>query len=1035
MGSWFQSKKQDRQQTQPMSGLRVQSSIEGKPIPRGWGQARVAGNLIWYGDFSAVAIQQKSGGGGKGGGATGGGGKGQQGNVQYSYYTSFALGVCEGPIASIDRAWVNKSVGNIPAQFALEVFNGDYAQLPWGYLSTAHPDQALNYRGLAYVAQAGLFLGSSAELPNYSFEVTFDISWATDDIPDANPRDVVVDFLTNPYAGVPSWPSGRLASLDNYADACQAAGLFVSPIITEQAEASSFLTALLAATNATARWSSGMLDIVPWFDEPITGNGVTYTPDVTPEFDLVNDDFLPSDGDGQPIQSKRRPPNERTNALTLEYLSRDDAYDPVVVDAKDQASIQQYGLRPSDVRNAHMICLGDAARLSAYLQLAREQIPNTYSFTLGARFIMLDVEDIVTLTRPEMSMYRQAVRIIEITENDDGSLSMEAEEFNGTVGAPRYGRQATEGYEPNTNVDPGGINDPIIFEPTDQLGAVDSPLGGGLQVWAAISGVDTALWGGCNIYASYDGVTFSYVGDVKGPARMGVTTAPLPAFGVNPTGPNVDETNTLAVDLSMSASSLLSGTTDDALGLNTASYVGGEIIAYRDATLTGPNAYDLDYLVRGAYGTEGAMIAGAKPAGTKFARLDQGIFKMPYDQSRIGSTIYLKFQSFNIWGGGLQDIADVPAYTYELTGEAMVSPLPDVQNLRDAYTDGFMELSWDEVTDFRSGIRYKIFEGATYEGAVQRADQAHPPFKFQGSGTFWVIAYCQPVPGRYVYSENATSRAVVGNMLTENVVITSNQKADGWLGTFTNMGMEGIPPNAIIRLSGADDILADPDVLVNPDILNAGGIVASGYYTIPAADRINLGRVGDIYLNATWSIAGSPVGGDILTEPDVLAMPDVLGSESTQYVDGWIEVRTSDDGVTWSDWQKYMPGVFHTNWIDLRFGLSTVNPAVIAYGLEFTFTASVPARIDHYQAMTVTGAGLTITFEPDDASTPAPFNGGPLVGGVNNTTLPFYQFTWPNQAGDVLVIDSLTLSNCVFHIENAGLPVTRTNVNATFEGY
>lgn len=1033
MGSFFATKKQDRQQTQPMMGLRVQSSIEGKAIPRGWGQNRVSGNLIWYGDFNAVPIQQSSGGGGgKGGGATGGGGKGQQGNVQYSYYTSFAIGICEGPIVGVDRLWVNKAVGVIGPSFQLELFLGDYSQIPWGYLSSAHPDQALNYRGLAYAAQSGLFLGSSAELPNYSFEVTFEISYATDDIPDANPRDVVVDFLTNPYCGVPSWPPARLASMDDYADACQAAGLFVSPVITEQAEASAFLSALLAGTNATARWSSGVLDIVPWFDEVMTGNGVTYTPDITPEFDLTNDDFL---GDEQPIQVKRRPPNERTNALTLEYLSRDADYDPVVVDDKDLASIMQYGLRPSDVRNAHFFCLEEPARLSAHLQLGREQIPCTYEFKVSARFIRLDVEDLVTLTRPEMSMYRQPVRIIEITEDEDGSLSMIAEDFNGTVGAPRYGVQAVEGYTPNTNADPGGINDPIIFEPSDQLGAVDSPLGGGLQVWAAISGVNTALWGGCNIYASYDGDTYTWVGEVKGPARMGLTTNALPSFVNNPAGPNIDETNTLEVDLSMSASALLSGTTADALGLNTACYVGGEILAYRDATLTAPNEYDLDYLVRGVYGTEAAMAAGSKPAGTPFARLDQGIFKMPYDQSRIDSTIYLKFQSFNIWGGGLQDIADLPAYTYVLTGLAMVSPLPDVANLRVAYTDSFMELSWDEVTDFRPGIRYKIFEGSTYDGAVQRADQAHPPFKFQGSGTFWVIAYCQPVPGRYVYGSSATSLVVVGNMLTSNIVMVSNQKTSDWQGTFTNMGKEGIAPNAIIRLVGSDDILVDPDVLINPDVLNGAGIVSSGYYQIPASDRIHLGRVGDIYLNATWSIAGSPVGGNILAEPDVLAMPDILGGESTQYVDGWVEFRTSVDGVTWSDWQKYVPGVQPTDWVDLRLGLSTINPQVIAYCLEFSFTASVDPRIDHYQAMTVGPAGLTITFEPDSASAPAPFNGGPLVGGVNNAPLPFYQFTWPNQPGDVLVIDSLTLANCVFHIENAGLPVTRTNVNAVFEGF
>lgn len=1054
MGSWFLAKKQDSQQTQPMTALRVQSAVEGKARPRLWGRNRISGNLIWYGDFTAHPVSNPQQGGGKGAAPTGGGGKGQQGSTDYTYSVSCMIGLCEGPITGINAAWNNKAIGTVDG-FGFEVFKGEYSQVAWGYLTSRHPDQALNYRGLAYVAQASIDLGGSTELMNYSFEVTGAIAHATPNAPDANPRDVVVDYLTNPYCGVPAWPANRLASMDQYATYALATGLLVSPVLTDQREASAFLADLLTATNASARWSSGLLDIIPWGDQPVTGNGVTYTPDVTPLYDLTNDDFLPGANDGQPILSKRRAPNERLNAFTLEFLDRNDNYDPAVVDDKDQASIQQYGLRPSEVRQAHFFCLEEAARLSAHLQLGREQIPNTYEFTLPPRFILVDVEDVLTITRPELVLFRQLVRVTEITENADGSLSFVAEELNGTAGAPRYGTQATSGYTPNTNVDPGGINEPIIFEPTDQLGAVNSPLGGGLQVWAAISGVNTTLWGGCNVYGSYDGVTYSHLGRVVGPARMGVTTTELPVFSDNPAGPNVDNVNSLGVNLSVSAGALLSGTAEDALALNTACYVGGEIVAYRDALLTGASTYTLSYLVRGAYGTEDSMEAAPKPAGTPFARLDQGIFKMPFDKTRIGATVSLKFQSFNIWGGGLQDISDLPVYQYTLTGSALASPLPNVQNLRYAFNDGFQELSWDEIVDFRQGIRYKIFEGETYEGAQQRGDVAHPPFKFLGGGNYWIVGYCQPAPGLIVYSEDAVTLAVTGNMLVSSIVMTSDQQADGWPGTFSNTGKEGVDPNAVIRLSGAGDILTDPDVLTNPDILAGGGILPSGYYEIDAASIIDAGHIADIYLNVAWQTVGSPVGDDVLSNNDILNTPDILGSSSTQFVDGWIEVATADSldsdlylsgdlysaadlyagAVTWSDWRRYVPGVYRTRLIKLRFVLSTVNPATIAYGLKFSFTASVEPRIDHYQNLSVGTGGVTVTFEPDDSSIAAPFNGGPLLGGAGNNPLPFYSISWPNLAGDVLVIDALSLSAMTFHFENGGSPVARTGVNLIVEGY
>ena len=65
--------------TQPATSLRVQSSIEGKAIPIGWGANRLAGNMIWYGDFQSVATS--SGGSGKGGG-------GGKGSGQYDYSAS-----------------------------------------------------------------------------------------------------------------------------------------------------------------------------------------------------------------------------------------------------------------------------------------------------------------------------------------------------------------------------------------------------------------------------------------------------------------------------------------------------------------------------------------------------------------------------------------------------------------------------------------------------------------------------------------------------------------------------------------------------------------------------------------------------------------------------------------------------------------------------------------------------------------------------------------------------------------------------------
>src|SRR5207245_6801923 len=119
-------------------------------------------------------------------------------------------------------------------------------------------------------------------------------------------------------------------------------------------------------------------------------------------------------------------------------------------------------------------------------------------------------------------------------------------------------------------------------------------------------------------------------------------TATFPADGV------LDQTNTLHVDLTQSRGQMFSGTQADAEQYVTLCYVDGGLLAYKTATLIAAYKYDLTYLTRGAYRTTNAQHF----SGTKFARLDEAIFKFPFDISRIGQVLHFKFLSLNQYGGG-----------------------------------------------------------------------------------------------------------------------------------------------------------------------------------------------------------------------------------------------------------------------------------------------------------------------------------------------------------------------------------------------
>jgi hypothetical protein len=1163
--------------TPDYTGLQIQTAVSALPIPIVWGTSKLAPNVIWYANFRAIPVGGGGGGGGKG--LFGGGGSGG-GSGGYDYKADVMLAICEGPITGVGDVWRGQSTTSLGA-LGLSLFLGSATQLPWSYLETSagassvvsilagnQPGAgeaallgqvALAYQNTAYVAAAQYDLSSTATLDNHNFEV-LGFRWATGygqtpytDVTgtpaifvDADPALVVSDFLTNPQydVGFPGasidttslFGSGGDASFQTY---CRAVGLAFSPALTNAETASSVLDRWLQLTNTAAVWSGGLLRFIPYGDSTVTGNGVTFKPNVTPIYDLGDDDYI-AENNADPFTVSRTDPYQAYNIWRVECADRNNAYNLTPVEARDQNAIELTsqnlgggrGERIAPAVTAHEICDTGVALISAQLMLQRAlYIRNTYKFRLSWEYCLLDPMDLVTVTDTVLGLDQAPIRITAIEENENGYLEITAEEFPlGYATATKYATTSVVNVPNDRNADPGSVAGVLLFEPTDQLG-------GGLVIMAGACSAN-ALWGGCNIWLSYqeDG-NYNQIGTIKACARIGVTTADLPPVGVSVTGQTIDRANTLAVDLTESAGALSSGTQADATALNNRCYVGGEIISYETATLTAANAYNLNYLVRGAYGTEDDIVD--HPAGTKFARIDGSFFSYPYDQSRIGDTVYLKFQSFNVYGGGTQSLADCTAFAYTITGAALASPLPDVADLYTNYEAGFQKIYWDEIEDFRSGILYEVRQGDSWDNAQFIRSQAHPPFIAQGNGTFLIKARCQPVAGLTVYSENASAIEIAGNQLSLNLLAGFDEKATGWTGSFQNgigldagnlrlggagniladnpllesvpagaatasgnvLSFTNLPPTisvgmavadtttsgviaalatvSAINVSAIDDgsiaviasstadygavttaatsdidygpvtgtiyaatinpgvsgggvLSGDTIVFSTPDVLDFGGIVTGTpvYYTIPASHIINAGSAVQASVNGSTQIVGVPVGQNILSVADFLDDPDVLGSASTQYVDGWIEIALSQDGSTFGPWQKFVPGVYPAMAWNFRLALQSSDPNTIAEALAFNYTVQLPSRVDHYQQQAVPSGGLVVTFQRDGTAAPAAFNGGP-----GSADLPYVSVSWQPAAGDQYTISGFSLAQLTIRFTNGGSFVERDNVNITVEGY
>jgi hypothetical protein len=82
-----------------LDDLSVQTSTYGAIIPRTYGTTTVFGNIFWLENNQIKEVAKKKKSGGKGGGS-------KTTATTYSYYATFALGLCEGPIVAVRRIWI-----------------------------------------------------------------------------------------------------------------------------------------------------------------------------------------------------------------------------------------------------------------------------------------------------------------------------------------------------------------------------------------------------------------------------------------------------------------------------------------------------------------------------------------------------------------------------------------------------------------------------------------------------------------------------------------------------------------------------------------------------------------------------------------------------------------------------------------------------------------------------------------------------------------------------------------------------------------
>lgn len=447
-------------QNQALNALHYNTSQQGSVVPLIYGTMRQNVNLIDLGDYRGPTGKKGKSGSlplsgtsqtGKGGGS----GKGKSGKKNADYTVNVDFAVCQGPITlNLNNSVYSSSGVESFSATGLYFYNGS-------------DDQALdsvfnkvNYSGTCHVIGKPIDLGQSPVLPNLAFEITGILAGVhTGNYNlDANPADVITDFLTNARYGV-GFPSNHLSQLahddtgaitNTYGDYCQAAQLLISVSLDGHQKAIEWLDGIMKLTNSALVWSGSLLKVVPYGDLTLNSNSASWAPNWTSQYNLTDDHFLPwhprqegsapTPGEDDPVILTRTNPADADNWVSIEYLDRSNFYNSTTITAFDQGAIDTYELRIGDSMPGRAFANQHPAQISIQLTMQRRlYIRNTgIKFQLGWQFALLEPMDFVNVTGRFGDNYlnQYPVRITVIEENDNGDLSLTCEDPQAGVGAP-----------------------------------------------------------------------------------------------------------------------------------------------------------------------------------------------------------------------------------------------------------------------------------------------------------------------------------------------------------------------------------------------------------------------------------------------------------------------------------------------------------------------------------------------------------------------------------------------------------------------
>lgn len=716
-----------------------------------FGTTRVAPNVINWQDFYSREIRKtvKSG-------------KSKSTTINYRYYVYLELALGE-TITDIGKIWVGDTMyqslgaanGSGGTGFPLELKKDGGVS---NYMSTKHPDKAVDYQHLAYLHSpsggnaSGTYLGeNSASVPSYGIEVKGALLSTGDGI-DANPADVILYILTKLgiYNGVD--PEETIISgIGNFRKYCKANDLLISSPSgeTSQKKAQEIIKDICTLTDAYFFWSNNKFKIRVKDNRQIND----WRPDNTVVYDLGPDDML-LQSDGACVAFSRKDSSEVYNRFTVEFCNRSNSYENETVSYELSNDISKTGLRQMSTQNALYFYKKERAiKVCQMLARKNERERNKYTIKLDWAYCILEPGDLVTLSDPIIGLNKQIAMVDTVTEAKDGSITVDCLQYiDGNYNAGIVDVSGSNYNYVDYNIEPSNTDRPIIFQPPSAATL------SGNEIWIALRGVDNT-WGGCNILVANQDANYQSLGQYRMSSSYGTLAADMASS-------NAD-----------SFTAVINGdfdnvTTLDAQNANSMMWIDGECLSYTTARKNSNGTWTFSGLIRGQYNTN----IVSHRSGSTVVSCDGALYVIEITKKDIGRQLYFKFPSVNVFNSNPQNEADVDYYTYTVKDYAIPSASDIIAYTRYYQSEDAVsysiQVTWtppDLATYARSQVWYKVKGDRDWTYADSGVNSATIPNAMVGE-TYTIAVCVEDIYGAYEDPDSArqTSITVQTKAVTPN---------------------------------------------------------------------------------------------------------------------------------------------------------------------------------------------------------------------------------------------------------------------------